>query len=74
MAKFYVIAGATRFVIKEVEADSRGQAEEIAYRTDPEEWEKSVMSDNYEHMETIYKNQESWYVHNIEEALNECAT
>lgn len=69
MAKFYVIAGATRFMIKEVEAHSRGEAEAIAYRTDPAHWEKSSMSDNYEHMETIYKNQESWYVHDIHEEV-----
>ena len=62
MTKFYVIAGATRFAIQEVEAPTKMEAERIAYEKDPSEWGRHMQSENYEHYEIVQKGEESQYV------------
>ena len=69
MTKFYVIAGATRFYVKEIEADTKEQAEELAYETNPEDWGSSWQSDNFEHMETVAEGEESYLLDPIKEAV-----
>jgi len=68
MTKFYVIAGATRFVIQEVEAPTKMEAERKAYKTDPSLWDKHIQSDNYEQYETLELGEESQYI-NLEEGV-----
>ena len=62
MTKFYVIAGATRFAIQEVEAPTKMEAERIAYEKDPSEWGRHMQSENYEHYEIVQEGEESQYV------------
>ena len=68
MTKFYVIAGATRFAIQEVEALTKEEAERKAYQTDPSLWDKHIQSDNYEQYETVEFGEESQYVY-LEEGV-----
>jgi hypothetical protein len=64
MAKFYVVAGITQFLIKEVEADSKEQAEEIAYNCEFSDWKKTELGDgdNSEHYETLAEGEKSYYL------------
>ena len=63
MTKFYVIAGATRFAVQEVEALTREEAERKAYKKDPSEWGRHMQSENYEHYEIVREGEESQYVY-----------
>ena len=67
MTKFYIVAGATRFAIQEVEALTKEEAERKAYEKDPSLWDKHIQSDNYEQYETVEFGQESEYVYLEEE-------
>ena len=64
MTKFYVVAGITQFLIKEVEADSKEQAEELAYNCDFSEWKKTDLGEGYNsaHYETLAEGEESHYL------------
>lgn len=62
MAKFYVLRMATHFDIKEVVADTKQQAEKIAYDSG-DNWKIAYQSDNWEHFQTFTKKEakeEGW--------------
>ena len=62
MTVFYVVSGATRFAVKRIVADSIERANQMAYEIKPEEWDKFVQSDTYEHYETLPKGMESLFL------------
>ena len=67
MTKFYIVAGATRFAVQEVDALTKEEAERKAYKTDPSSWYTHIQSDNYEQYETLELGEESQYVYLEEE-------
>ena len=67
MTKFYIVAGATRFAVQEVDALTKEEAERKAYKTYPSLWDTHIQSDNYEQYETLELGEESQYVYLEEE-------
>lgn len=53
MPKYKVIVARTMFMIKEVEANSEDEAEELAWETNPTEWENSFLSSELEQYQVL---------------------
>lgn len=61
MAKYKVIVCRTQFLIKEVEAESKDQAIDLAWETDPLTWERQELSDDCEQHDVIESGSEYDY-------------
>lgn len=69
MKTYYIVAVHSVFKIKAVQAETAHEAEEIAYEVHPTFWDKSIPSDEFEHMETVAEDEieESAYLQYLED-------
>lgn len=60
MSKYKVIAVRTQFMWVEVDADSKDEAIELAWQTDPTQWENKYLSDECEQWQALTETDDEW--------------